>query len=323
MNDIAAPSGSVNPRSARASGVMWAAATALSYSLSAIVGKDLLDNLGVASLLFWRFSLASLVLWAVLAIRRPASGYVTAGVRVSTSLLLGATFGGLVYVGFLSLERLDASVYIVIVYLYPVLVVVASSMLGHRAAPLTWVALALVMVGIVLTVPELLTQRSEVDALGVFYAVAQAVLFAAFMIVNSRVIPSSADGMVTAAWTVLGAALLLAPIAVARGVVIPDTGRLGVEVALFALVPTVISNVCFFRALRRVVPGVVAMVLTLEVALAILWSVLFLGESLRPVQYLGAAVVVVAVLLAQWVGLRDERKNTADAIGSLGAAPAP
>ena len=287
-----------------AAGVFWSVATAFSYSLSAIVGKDLLDNLGVDSLLFWRFGLASIVLWVGLALRRPADGVRTAGVSPLTSLLLGATFGVLVYVGFLSLERLDASVYIVIVYVYPVLVVVASSLLGHRTAPLTWAALALVMVGIVLTVPDLFSGVGSVDVVGVLLAVAQAVLFAAFMVVNGRVIPEHANGVVTAAWTVLGATIVLAPMVAWRGLVVPDTGRLVVEVALFALVPTVISNICFFRALRHVAPGIVAMVLTLEVALAILWSVLFLGESLRAVQYAGAAVVVVAVLLAQWVGLR-------------------
>lgn len=306
-----------------ARGVSWAAATALSYSLSAIVGKDLLDNLGVDSLLFWRFGLASVVLWVSLAVRRPDSGLRTPGVSPFVSLVLGATFGILVYVGFLSLERLDASVYIVIVYVYPVLVVVAGSLLGHRTAPLTWAALALVMAGILLTVPELFTGVGSVDVVGVLLAVGQAVLFATFMVVNSRVIPERANGVVTAAWTVLGAALVLLPMVVWRGLVLPDTGRLVVEVALFALVPTVISNICFFRALRYVAPGIVAMVLTLEVALAILWSVLFLGESLRGVQYVGAAVVVVAVLLAQWVGMRDARQRTALGLDSVGAASVP
>ena len=306
-----------------AAGVFWSVASAFSYSLSAIVGKDLLDNLGVDSLLFWRFGLASIVLWVGLALRPPAGGVRTAGVSPVVSLLLGATFGVLVYVGFLSLERLDASVYIVIVYVYPVLVVVASSLLGHRTAPLTWAALALVMVGIVLTVPDLFSGVGSVDVVGVLLAVGQAVLFAAFMVVNSRVIPDHANGVVTAAWTVLGATIVLAPMVAWRGLVVPDTGWLVVEVALFALVPTVISNICFFRALRHVAPGIVAMVLTLEVALTILWSSLLLDERLRGVQYVGAGVVVMAVLLAQWVALRDARQRSVPGLETLGAAPVP
>jgi drug/metabolite transporter (DMT)-like permease len=239
------------------------------------------------------------------------------------SLVLGAVFGALVYVGFLSLERLDVSVYIVVLYVYPVLVVVASSLLGHRVAPLTWLALALVMVGIVLTVPDLFSGVGSVDVTGLLLALGQAVMFAAFLTVNGRVIPEHADGVVTAAWTVLGAAIAMAPLVMWQGLAVPDSGRLVVEVALFALVPTVISNICFFRALRYVAPGIVAMVLTLEVALTILWSSLLLDERLRGVQYVGAGVVVMAVLLAQWVALRDARQRSVPGLETLGAAPVP
>ena len=304
-------------------GVVWAAATALSYSSWAIVGRNLLDNLGIASMLLWRFGLASIVLWLILAVRRPVGGVRTTGVSPVVSLVLGAVFGALVFVGFLSLERLDVSVYVVVLYVYPVLVVVASSLLGHRVAPLTWLALALVMVGIVLTVPDLFSGVGSVDVTGLLLALGQAVMFAAFLTVNGRVIPEHADGVVTAAWTVLGAAIAMAPLVVWQGLAVPDSGRLVVEVALFALVPTVISNICFFRALRYVAPGIVAMVLTLEVALTILWSSLLLDERLRGVQYVGAGVVVMAVLLAQWVALRDARQRSVPGLETLGAAPVP
>ena len=76
---------------------------------------------------------------------------------------------------------------------------------------------------------------------------------------------------------------------------------------MFALIPTVVSSICFFQAMRHIVPGAVAMVLTLEVALVILWSVLFLGEELRAIKVAGAIVVVSGVLLAQWVNIRQAR----------------
>ncbi|MFM7046175.1 MAG: DMT family transporter [Ilumatobacteraceae bacterium] len=304
------------------SGVLWAVATAFSYSLSAVVGKDLLDALGAPSLLFWRFGIATVVLWAVVLVTRPSQGMRVPGVAPWLSLVIGVMFGLLVFVGFKSLETLDASVYIVVVYVYPVIVVVASSLLGHRTSPVMWVALAMVMGGIVLTVPELFGGVGEIDTRGMVLAIAQAVMFAAYMIVNSRIVPAHADGTVTAAWTVLGAALALAPMVVADGLVVPDTQLLRLEVLMFALVPTVIATACFFRAMRRIAPGVVAMIMSLEIALAILWSVLFLGERPRGIQYAGAGVVIAAVLLAQWVGLRDERHRVRE-FDVLGASSAP
>mgnify|MGYP000446849332 CR=1 FL=1 len=104
----------------------------MSYSLSSIVGKDLLGSLGAESLLFWRFGIASVVLWTALLVWRRRGGPDPFDVPRWRSLALGMLFGVMVYLGFLSLEYLDVSVYIVLVYLYPVLVVVGSSMAAIR-----------------------------------------------------------------------------------------------------------------------------------------------------------------------------------------------
>lgn len=290
-------------------GAGWAVATATAYSLSAIVGKDLLARLGIPSLLAWRFGLAAVVLWVLVASRRRLSGSALVAPPRRAVFGLGMLFGLLVYVGFASLERLDASVYIVLVYLYPVVVVVVSSLLGHRVARLTWAALALVVAGVVLTVPELFTGVGSVDAVGVLLALGQAVLFAGFLLVNARVVPTEADGVVTAAWTVSGAGVAVAPAVLLDGLVVPEGALLVTEVAMFALVPTVLSNICFFRALRHLPAAVVAMVLTLEVALAILWSVIFLGESVGVLRAAGAATVVGAVLLAQWTNVAGRSRE--------------
>jgi drug/metabolite transporter (DMT)-like permease len=290
-------------------GVLWAAGSSTAYSLSSVVGKDLLGNLGPTSLLFWRFTIAAIVLWAVLALWRRHGGPDPMAVPQRTALLLGAMFGLLVLLGFIALQRLDASVYIVVVYTYPVFVVVGSSLLGVRTGWGTWVALAVVMLGVVLTVPELFGGTGAISGVGLALTIAQALVFAAYMIIASRLLPRSVDGVVSAAWQVLGASLVITPLALIDGLVAPRGGRLVTEVLLFALIPTVVSSVCFFRSLRYIAPGIAAMVLTLEVALAIVWSVLFLGEHVRFVQVVGAAVVVAGVLLAQWVNVTSGRKT--------------
>lgn len=290
-----------------ARGALWALASATAYSLSSAVGKDLLDSLGPSSLLFWRFSIATVVLWVAVLVWHRLGGPNPFDVPRWTMLALGVVFGLMVYTGFLALDRLDASLYIVLIYFYPVLVVVGSALLGTRAASLTWIALALVMVGILLTVPELFTGVGDVSAVGVALALFQAVVFATYMIVSSRAMPRAVDGVVAAAWIVLGAGLVITPIALIDGLVLPRGGTLVFEVAVFALIPTVVSSICFFQAMRHIVPGAVAMVLTIEVALVIVWAVVFLGEELQAIKVVGAVVVVVGVLLAQWANLRQAR----------------
>ena len=290
-----------------ARGALWAVASATAYSLSSVVGKDLLDSLGPASLLFWRFSIAAVVLWIGALLWCRAGGPNPFDVPRWTMLALGVVFGLMVLTGFLALERIDASLYIVLVYLYPVLVVVGSAWLGTRPARSTWLALALVIAGIVLTVPELFTGVGNVSAIGVGLTLAQAVIFASYMIVSNRVVPQSIDGVVTAAWIVLGASLVITPVALIGGLARPHGGELVFEVAVFALIPTVVSSICFFQAMRHIVPGAVAMVQALEVALVIIWAVVFLGEELRAIKIVGAAVVVGGVLLAQWSNIREAR----------------
>lgn len=297
-------------RATEVRGALWAGATALSYSLSAIVGKDLVGELGAASLLAWRFGIASAVLWPVLLLWKRRGGPDPLAVPRRRAFAMGVLWGSMTITGFLALGHIDASVYIVVVYLYPVLVVVGSSLLGHRVTAGVWVALAVVMSGIVLTVPELFGGVGEISIAGVVLTLTQAVLMAAFMIVNGKVMPGHIDGTVSAAWNCLGALALMVPLAIGGGFRAPETGTVALEVLLFGLVPTVIANVCFFRALRHIAPGVVAMIMTLEVALAILWSWLFLGESVPAVKMLGAAVVIAGVLIAQWVNLRTVRDRT-------------
>jgi drug/metabolite transporter (DMT)-like permease len=330
----------VPPGAASRTGALWAVAAATCYSLSSVVGKDLLGELGVASLLLWRFTVASAVLLVALAVRswrRASQGAVSSGLNALTPtdrdpsmrhawfhrpavrmVLLGVWFGAMVFVGFAGLDRLDASVSIVLVYLYPVFVVVGSAALGVRPSPATWVALALVVSGVVLTVPELIFGGDvEIDVFGVVLVLSQALLFASYMIVNSRVGPAL-DGLEAATWTMVGGSLFIIPIALSVGIIVPDRPVLVLEVALFALIPSVVATVCFFAALRHLSAPLVAMILPLEVVLAILWSVLFLGEELRAVEAVGAAVVVSGVVLAQWFAQRPPPNHSIQASAEVG-----
>lgn len=284
-------------------GPAFAGAAAFCYSLSSVVGKDLLDQLGVGSMLFLRFGIAAVVLLAILLVWQRRGGPDPFDIPRVPGFLIGVLFGWMVATGFFALSHLDVSVYIVVVYVYPALVVAAGALTGHhRPSALTWISLIVVMVGVVLTVPELFGGVGTISALGVALTLLQAVMMAAFMLISARVMPPRVDGVVRAFWNLLGGAVGMLPLVLFGEFTGPDTTLLVGEVLLFALVPTVIASIFFFRAMRRTSAGVVAMMMTLEVVFAILWSVLFLGETMRPVKVLGAAVVVVGVLLAQRAG---------------------
>jgi drug/metabolite transporter (DMT)-like permease len=286
-------------------------ASALSFSLSAVIGKNLLDELGVTSLLFWRFGIAAVVLWSVLALWGRHRGVDVSGRERAGLFGLGLLTGVVVIVGFLALERLDVSVYIVIVYLYPAFVVIGSRLLGRPFDRWTSIALVLIMCGIVLTVPEVVTGMSGdsvFSVAGLLLASCQAVLFAVYVLLSERAVPPQLDGPTVAAWINLGAGAFFVPFVLVGGLTVPRGAPLISEVALFALVPTVIANVCFFRALRHLSPSLMAMVMTLEVAFAIAWSATLLGEDVSAVQVLGAGVMMTGVVLAQRAAVAVEER---------------
>ena len=70
---------------------------------------------------------------------------------------------------FFALERLPGSTYIALFYSYPAMVVVLSALLGERIRPIAWLALALALTGVVLTVPDL-TLGAGIDSFGVALA---------------------------------------------------------------------------------------------------------------------------------------------------------
>ena len=292
-------------------GAGWAIASAFAFSLSSVVGKGLLGALGVASLLFWRFVLATIVLWSALRIWHRRGGPDPMSVPRARLFGLGVLMGVVVVVGFLALERLDASVYIVLVYLYPAFVVLGSAALGRPLDTVTIAALVVITAGVVLTVPEMFTGVDTVSVSGVVLALGQAVLFAVYMILNERVVPAGIDGVVSAGWINLGAAAFFTPFVLVDGLTVPQGQRLVLEVALFALIPTVAATACFFRALRHLAPGVMAMIMTLEVVLAIAWSAVFLGEHVSALEATGATVVVLGVVLAQRTNAVGESKVAA------------
>lgn len=283
----------------RARGVAWAVSSATAYSLSSVVGKDLLEPLGVASLLLFRFALGAAVCWLVVTVWALLGGPHPLRCPRARLFGMGVWFGALVLTGFLSLERLPASTYIVLVYTYPVIVAVVSSLLGTPLSRTVWAALAVTFSGVALTVPDVFTDPERIDATGVALALGQAVLFAVYIVANQRVVPERVNGLVSAAWSLPGAALFIVPFVVLDGLQTPPDAEVARMLALFVLVPTVLAITTFFLALRDLDPTVLAMILTMEIALAVAWSVLFLGESVGPPQVIGALLVAAGVLWSE------------------------
>lgn len=280
-------------------GLLWAVVSPVAYSASAILGKNLLTVLRPHDMLFWRFAIATPVLWLLVAGRAARGGPRAGSVSSAPNIGLGFLFGFMSLTGFIALRHMDASIYIVLIYFYVALVAAASPLFGHRVRPAVWLALAATVIGIVLTVPGALEGSAQGNWFGLGLTLLQAVLLTAYTLLGSRVVAVHSDGIVTMGWSLVGSWIGMALLAAFLGLRVPDDPVTVAQLLAFAIVPTIIGGSAFYQALRTVPPTMVAMIATIEPVLTVVWAMLLLDERLSPLQILGGSLVVAGLVWAQ------------------------
>src|SRR5215216_3239894 len=248
----------------------------------AIFGKLAYDaGVEVGDLLLVRFALAAALLLAVAgatgALRGLSRRAVLAGLAMGA---IGyATQSGLF---FGALERMDASLLALILYVYPALVLVGAVALGReRATARRVAALAIALVG---------------TAMGFGAAVA----YTLYILTGDRV-GAGVSPVALAALVCVGAMCTFAVASVVRGG--PELG-FGAEgwawLGAIAAVSTVGAILCFFAGLARVGPSAASILSTLEPVVTVALAAAAFGESLGVVQLIGGALVLSAVVIMQW-----------------------
>ena len=280
-------------------GLAAVAASAVCFGSLGVFGKlAQRAGLGIPTLLGLRFALAAAVLWAV-ALWRGAQ--VWWGWRRAA----GLAAMGLLYVGqatafFTSLRTVPAAVTSILLYAYPVLVVLlARVLLGERISGLRAAALGLASAGVLLVVDP--TPSGHLDAAGVGFGLASAVVYSTYIVAGPRLVGGTPAVVATAyICTVAGVAFLVAA-AVSGSVGRISAGGWGV-VAGIAVVPTLLAATLFLEGLIRVGPSRAAIVSTLEPVSTAVLATLVLGETLTALRLAGGAVVLVAGLLVALAG---------------------
>ena len=272
---------------------MLGAAGALAYAITVVIGRDLAqEGFGAPTVLGIRFSVAGLIVLAVLALLR-RSLLPAPGERVA-AFLLGAV-GYMVESTFfyMGLERGSAGAVALLFYAYPAMVGLTEIATGRRPpSRLLLGALALSAAGTVLVVAA--GEDVTITAAGAAFSLLAAACFAVYLMVSHTVMRRT-DSLTTAGWVAAGAGLSL----LARAVFTGDVQAPGDD-----LLPmlanggaTAVAFTCMFAALRRLGPGPTAIVLTLEAVFAVVLAGIFLDEALRSLQLVGGVAILAATAI--------------------------
>jgi drug/metabolite transporter (DMT)-like permease len=273
--------------------------SAAAFGAMAIFGKLAYDaGVGIGDLLLLRFAFAAAALLAIAA----GMGAFRGVSRRSALAALGmgaigyATQSGLF---FGALERMDASLLALVLYVYPALVLAGAVVLGReRATARRVVALVVASAGTALVLAG--AASGALDALGTAMAFGAAVAYTAYILTGDRVV-AGVSPVALAALVCTGASVTFGVAALVRGG--PELG-FGAEgfawIGAIALVSTVGAILAFFAGLARVGPSAASILSTLEPVVTVGLAAAAFGESLTAVQLAGGALVLAAVVVMQW-----------------------
>ncbi len=217
--------------------------------------------------------------------------------RVAAALALGACGYALQAGGyFAALDRIDASVVVLLVYTFPAMVAVAAVSLGReRMDARRVVALTLASGGLALVVAG--SGAGAIEPAGAGLGLAAAVVYSGYILVSDGIVARVRPDVLTAL-VCTGAALPLTLGSALIGELRP--GELTAAgwgwIACLAVVSTVAAIGLFFAGLRRVGPTTASILATVEPLATVVLAWLVFGETLGPVQLVGGGLVLAAVL---------------------------
>ncbi len=274
--------------------------------LSRFAGDAGVDSL---TLVTWRAALGACVVGIFIAARFALSGVRPRALRalpVRARWLLGAAIVanmGLHLAAFIAFERITIALTLLVFYLYPAGVALASVLwFGERLDRTRWIALGVSLGGMVLVMAGA-GSLGRVDPVGIGLAFVAA-LAQMFYVLAARHGFANVPGPQAAATTMAGAAALY----VLLGLTLGTAGTLGTPLASSAsILPVVLAGfigagvptLAFITGIRRLGPSKAAIIATLEPVVGVGLAAWLLAEQPAPVQLVGGALILGAAALLQ------------------------
>jgi inner membrane transporter RhtA len=270
--------GFVRPAEVVPAPVLVLAAIASVQSGAAIATK-LFPQVGAGGAVFLRLMLSAVIVCLFV---RPNLAEVRGEIRLM--LGYGIVLGAMNLTFYLALDRIPLGVAVTIEFLGPLAVAIGGS---RRRLDLLWVVLA--ATGVVL----LAGGGGHLSALGVVFAAAAAVCWAAYILLAQRV-GSAVPGMTGLAVALVAGAALTAPYGILDGgSALVGSDVLGKGVAI-AVLSSAVPYSLELAALRRLRAATFGILMSLEPVMAALSGLLFLGQHLRVLEWVAVGCVMVA-----------------------------
>ena len=272
-------------------GVLLIIVSAASFGTLAIFGRyAYADGLDIFTLLFLRFTLASILIAGLLILRHeelPRGKELYQLVGMGAIGYVGQSFSYLAAIQFASVGLVA-----LLLYLYPVFVaVLATIFFKEKFTRVKIIALVLATLGAAMT-----ANPQGGEWAGILLALSAAAIYSVYIIVGT--------GVMQKVSAVCSSTVIFASAGVVYGALMainrphwPGSSNGWLAAAAIALIATVIPVVTFLAGLKLVGPTEASMLSTLEPVVTVLLAAGLLGERLTPIIYLGGGFILAAVIL--------------------------
>lgn len=277
-------------------GLVWALLSPLFLGITPIFAKIAYGvGVDVLTAVAFRTLFAAAIIWsATFLFRRHFIR--SSAVAIVGSLIAGSIngIGSVFYYG--SLTRIDASLGQLINITYLVFVTLLLRLAGQSISRLTLFRLALILLAI-----YLLTMGSlgEPDWVGVAMMLIAALTYAIQLVFSQRIMldipaPTMTLYAISAMSLVVTAAWLLFPSDLAL------VTAVGWRAIFLMGLATALSRLTLFLGVKRLGSMQAALLGVLEVLVTVIIAITWLGESLTAVQWLGALLILISILLVRY-----------------------
>jgi drug/metabolite transporter (DMT)-like permease len=267
---------------------------------------------GVASLplVTWRAALGAGVVLGFIGLRRVVrgrpSGWSVRDIPVRDRWFMAAAAAAnciLNFAAFVAFERTSIALTLLVFYLYPAGVALASTLwFGDRLDRSRWAALGISLVGTALVLAGA-GPLGELDGLGIGLAFVAA-LAQVFYVLAARHGFAHVPGPQAAAFTMGGASILYLGIALLTGTLMQLAQPLASiaafwPVLLAGVIGAGIPTLAFILGIRRLGAPTAAIISTLEPVVGVALAAWLLDEQPAPLQIAGGALILAAAALLQ------------------------
>lgn len=285
-------------------GLIWVILAATGYAFLPVFTNYIyrFSDLQPTDIGIWRFVFATPMIWLFILLRDRRDEKIQkmsdSPAQILKLMALGIFYAGAALSAFFGLQYIPASIFGIIFYTYPAIVALIAVFLGQRLAWAAWGALAITLVGVVLTVPDLAVTGTN-PILGIGFAISNALFISVYFTLIPKVMKKTSSVLRGSAYVVTGTLLTMLLALPFFGFRFPPNLETWLLVLGLSTISTALPIAVINMGISKVGAAQASIISTFEPVLTMVLALIFLNEIILPMQWLGAALIIAGVIFLE------------------------